>query len=87
MDGQKPIGSPENPRRVHVLSKDFELKGGETYEGWHCRSCGSLIAIDRTWPEAVRIPDTHFVLVVCPQCKTDRVGTWAGRQPIVHARR
>ena len=79
--------SADNPRSVHVLPKRYQLKDGETYEGWPCRTCGWFIAIDQSWPEAVRIPDPHYVRVICPQCKTDRVGTWAGRETLRYVRR
>ena len=49
--------SADNPRSVHVLSKDHALRDGETYQGWPCKACGWFIAIDQSWPEAVRIPD------------------------------
>ena len=72
---------------MHVLAKDHALSDGETYEGWPCRTCGWFIAIDQTWPEAVRIPEAHYVNAVCPQCKTERLGTWGGkeRRLYVHA--
>jgi predicted RNA-binding Zn-ribbon protein involved in translation (DUF1610 family) len=82
-----PIGSQNNPRRVHVLGKDRALEDGVTYEGWSCRACGWFIAIDQSWPDAARIPDAHYVSAVCPQCGTDRIGTWGGRERQQYARR
>jgi len=61
-------------------------KDGETYEGWFCTGCSYFIKIDKSWPEAVRIPDAHHVKAVCPnpQCKTEHRGTWGARKTIVH---
>ncbi len=83
MSNSKPGASADHPRPVHVLPIGA-LKDGQTYEGWHCRGCGLFIALDDSWPEVGRIPDAHFVRAICPQCKTDRVGTWAGREKIQH---
>ena len=66
---------------AQVLPLDA-LKDGQTYEGWPCRQCGLLIAIDESWPEAARIPDAQFVVAICPQCKTERRGTWADREKL-----
>jgi hypothetical protein len=81
------IGTRGNPRPVHVLPKDYALKDGETYEGWPCRACAYFITIDQSWPDAARISDAHYVVAVCPQCKTSRLGTWGGkeRRQYVHA--
>jgi hypothetical protein len=86
MSDEKIGTSIDHPRPVHVLPKGGE-KDGETYEGWSCRQCGYFIAIDQSWPEAARIPDAHYVVVVCPQCKTERRGTWAGRERLQYVRR
>lgn len=78
MSDEKIGASIDRPRRVHVLPMGAE-KDGETYEGWLCRQCGYFMVIDQSWPEVVRIPEAHYVVALCPQCKTERVGTWAGR--------
>ena len=77
--GDKLGSSANDPRPVGVLAKG-KLKDGETYEGWPCRACDWFIAIDQSWPDAVRISDAHYVVAICPQCKTNRLGTLLLRQ-------
>lgn len=75
----------EIAKTVGPVSVNFEAG---YYRPWHGPAgCGHFIAIDLSWPEAARIPDAHYIVAVCPQCKTNRLGTRGGRERLQYVRR
>jgi len=70
----------DNPRPFSNLLPKSKMKIGEMYEGWKCRACGLVMAIDQNAPMSIRLLNETALAIVCPHCQHPDTRTWGARE-------